>query len=55
MAACSVPKFLETRKFCYNQPKVKTKKLKQWVMFPKAANGMANSKDPDQTASLGAV
>ena len=36
-------------------PKNQTKRFYQRVMHPKDADSIANSKDPDQTAPLGAV
>ena len=49
-----VPKYSDTRKICYNPPKVRTKWFYHRVKRPKDAHGMANSVDPDQTAPLGA-
>ena len=50
-----IPKFSGATEVCYNQPKIQTKRPNQRVFYPKGANGMANSEDPDQTAPLGAV
>ena len=50
-----VPKFLDTRNFCCNLPKIQTKKRNPRVFRQKDANGIANSEDPDQTAPVGAV
>ena len=50
-----VPKFLDTRKCCYNHPKTGKKRFYLRVMHPKDADSIANSEDPDQTAPLGAV
>ena len=36
-------------------PKIKEKRPNLRVFHQKGANGIANSEDPDQTASLGAV
>ena len=44
------PKIWDTRKICYNHPKILTKWLFHRVMCPKDADVMANSVDPDQTA-----
>ena len=50
-----VPKFSDAIKFCCNLPKIQTKRP-NFTCFPqKAANGMTNSEDPDQTAPQGAV
>ena len=48
-----VPKFLDARKLCCNLPKIQTKRPNLRVFHQKDANGIANSEDPDQTASLG--
>ena len=50
-----VPKFSDARKLCCNLPKIQTKKPNIKVFCQKDANGIANSVDLDQTASLGAV
>ena len=50
-----VPKFSDARKICCNLPKIQTKRPNLRVFHQKAANGIANSEDPDQTAPLGAV
>ena len=50
-----VPKFSDARKTCCNQPEIYTTGPKLMVLNQKEANGKANSKDPDQTAPLGAV
>ena len=44
------PKYSDTPKICYNNPKIWTRWLYQKVMHPKDAAGIANSVDPDQTA-----
>ena len=51
----TVPKFSDARKCCCNLPKIPEKRSNLWVFLQKDANGIANSEDPDQTASLGAV
>ena len=38
-----------------NHPKIQTKRSFLGKTCPKGLDGMANSVDPDQTASLGAV
>ena len=45
----------DTWKFCWNHPKIWTKRLYHRVMYPKDADGMANSVDSDQTAPSGAL
>ena len=51
-----VPKFSDTKKLCFNLPKIKTKRQNLRVFCLKDASyGFANSEDPDQTAPLGAV
>ena len=40
----------DTRQNCCNYPKIETVLFNYRVMGPKAADGMANSVDPDQTA-----
>ena len=50
-----VQKFSDARKLCCNQPKIQTKRPNCSLFCQKDANGIANSKDPDQTAPLGAV
>ena len=50
-----VPKFSDARKLCCNLPKIQTKRPDLRVFCQKDANGIANSEDPDQTATLGAV
>ena len=50
-----VPKFSDARKLCCKLHKIKEKRLKLWVFHQKDANGITNSEDPHQTASLGAV
>ena len=50
-----VPKFSDAKKLCRNLPKIQTKRPNLKVFRKKDANGIANSEDPDQTASLGAV
>ena len=47
-----VPKFSDTRKLCCNLPKIKTKRQNLLIFQLKDAKGIANSEDPDQTASL---
>ena len=49
-ANCKVPKFLDTRKFCCNLPKIQTKRSSLRVFNQKDTNGIVNSEDPDQTA-----
>ena len=51
---CKVPKFWDTRNLCCNLPKIQTKRPNLRVFDQKDVNGIANSKDPDQTAPLGA-
>ena len=47
-----VPNFWDAR----NLPKIQTKRPNLYRVFhQKDADGIANSEDPDQTASLGAV
>ena len=50
-----VPEFSDTRKLCYNLPKIQTKRQNLLIFRLKDANGIANNEDPDQTAPLGAV
>ena len=50
-----VPKFSDTRKLCCNLPINQTKRPNLRVFHQKDANGITNSGDPDQTASLGAA
>ena len=50
-----VPKFSDTRKHCYNLPKIQEKRPDHCIFGQKDANGIANSEDPDQLAPLGAV
>ena len=52
---CKSPKFSGTHNVSYNQPKVQTKRFFHREIYPKCADRMANSADPDQTAPLGAV
>ena len=47
-----VPKFLDTRNFCCNLPKIQTKKPNLREIHQKGTNGIANSEDPDQIAPL---
>ena len=47
------PKFSDTQNVCYNQPKIQTKRFFYRKIYPKCADKMANSADPDQTAPLG--
>ena len=47
-----VPKSLDARKLSYYQPKIQTRTTSHRVIYSKGANGMANSDDTDQTASL---
>ena len=54
-AYSKVPKFSDVRKLCFNLPKIQTKRPNSWVICQKDANGIANSKNPDQTAPLEAV
>ena len=49
------PTFLNTQNVCCNQPKIQTKMLFHGEIHPKCPYRMANSADPDQTATLGAV
>ena len=49
------PKFSDTRKLCYNLPRIQTKRQSLRVFCQKDVNGKANSEDPDQTVPLGAV
>ena len=49
------PQFSDARKLYCNLPKIQTKRPNLRVFRQKDANGIANSKDPDQTAALGAV
>ena len=56
MVSAYTVKFLNVRtpeKLCCNLPKIQTKKPNLRVFTKKDANGIANSVDPDQTASLG--
>ena len=50
-----VPKFSDARKLCCNLPKIQTNRPNLRVFRQKDVDGIANSEDPDQTASLGAV
>ena len=50
-----LPKFWDARNLCCNIPKIQTKRPNQRVFCQNGANGIANSKDPDQTAPLGTV
>ena len=50
-----VPKFLDARKLGCKLPKILTKRPNHKVFRQKDANGIANSEDPDQIASLVAV
>ena len=50
-----VPKFSAPKKLCCNLPKILTKRPNLRVFCRNGANRIANSEDPDQTASLGAV
>ena len=52
-----VPNFSDARNFaqCCNSPKIRTKRPNLKVFCQKHGNGIANSEDPDQTATLGAV
>ena len=47
-----VPKFLDTKKLCCNQPKIHITGPNLRVLHQKDANGKANSEDPDQTAPI---
>ena len=47
-----IPKNLDSRKICCNHPKIRTKWLYNWEMCPKDVGGIANSVDPDETASV---
>ena len=49
------PKYSDTQNICCNYPKICTRWLNPRVMYPKDADGIANSVDPDQTAPVGAV
>ena len=46
------PKYSDTQKICCNHSKILTMWLYHRVMNPNDADGMANSVDPDQTASV---
>ena len=46
------PKNLDIRKNCCTYPKIWTMWLYYRVMYPKDADGIANSVDPDQTTPL---
>ena len=50
-----VPKLSDTKNLCCNLPKIQTKRPNLSLFSQKDAIGIANSKDPDQTAPLGAV
>ena len=50
-----VPKFSDVKKLCCNLLNFQTKRPNLRVFCQNDANGIANSEDPDQTASLGAV
>ena len=50
-----VPKFSDARKLICNLPKIQTKSPNLRVFIQEDANGIANSEDPDQTATVGAV
>ena len=56
---CKNPKNLDTRKICFNYPKIYLWNYLIWIFRRvkrlNAEDGMANSVDPDQTAPLGAV
>ena len=49
------PKYSDTRKIYCNNPKIWLIWIFHWKMCPNDADGMANSVDPDQTTTLGAV
>ena len=49
------PKYSDTQKICCDHPKSWTRWHFVRVMYPKDAEGIANSVDPDQTTPLGAV
>ena len=49
------PKFSDSRRLCFNLPKIQTKRQNLLIFRLKDSNGIANSEDPDQTAPLGAV
>ena len=49
------PKFWDAINFCCKLPKIQTKRSNQGVIPLNNADGIANSEDTDQTASLGAV
>ena len=49
------PKYSDTQTICCNHSKIWTMWLYHRLMGPNDADGMANSVDPDQTATLGAV
>ena len=49
------PKYSDTQNICCNHSKIWTTWLYHRVMGPNDADGIANSVDPDQTASVGAV
>ena len=53
LAYRKVPKFSDARKLCCSLPKIQVKRPNLRVFRQKDANGLANSKDPDQTAPLG--
>ena len=50
-----VPKFSDPRKLCCNLPKIQTKSPNHRVFGQEDSNGIANSKDPDQTTPVGTV
>ena len=50
-----VPKFSDTRNFCCNLPKIQTKRPNLRVFCQNDANGITNSKDPDETAPLSSL
>ena len=50
-----IPKVWDARNVCCNLPKSQTKRPNVRVFGQYDANGIAKSKDPDQTAPLGVV
>ena len=52
MVYCKNPKNSDSRNICCNHPKISIRQLYHRVMPPKDVQGIANSVDPDQIASL---
>ena len=50
-----VLKLSGTQNACCNHPKIQTQRSFHREFFPKAADGMTNSEDPDPTAPLGGL